>query len=157
VVFGVSAEEAGLILQQLPEHSVELLRKADRSNMSAPAGKISSFSSISADVTPTGAPDKVLRITPAVGGTISFEVDFEKDGVSHSSTFGGEGGFPPGISGPLAVTVQLGEFQVLRELLRSSIPKLLGWDIMTDVAIERMIDEAINNTGSSYGTDDVPF
>jgi hypothetical protein len=156
-MFGVSAEEAGLILHQLPEHDVEILRRPDRYNNPTPS-RSPSFSSVSADVAPIDAPDKVLRITPTSGGGVSFQVDFEKHGVSQPPVLSMEGSPTSAASGPLIVNLQLGEFQVLRELLRVSIPKLLGWDIMTDVAIERMIDDAINHTGSSYtNTDDVPF
>ena len=57
-----------MILHQLPDHPIELTRRVNSEY---------GMTSVSEDV-----PDKVLRITPDLNGTVfHFAVDFEKDGV----------------------------------------------------------------------------
>lgn len=87
-------------------------------------------------------PDKVLKIVPMDGGIVSFSVDFDQ----HDGSIGlGE----RASSDPLEVAVQLGEFQVMTEIMRSSIPTLVGWKTMTDIAMQRNLNDALQGTGSS--------
>jgi hypothetical protein len=148
--FGLSPEEVGLILDQLPNHPVELARRV-------PPGGENGGGSIGG-VMSEDTPDKVLRITPGAGGSVSFRIDYEKDGVGGQSPAYGE----DHASGPLEVTAQLGEVQVVREIIRSSIPALVGWTTMLEVAMRKSIDDARNsspdfggNNGGNGGN--VPF
>ena len=128
--FGLSPEEVGLILDQLPNHPVELARRV-------PPGGENGQGSIGG-VMSEDTPDKVLRITPGAGGSVSFRIDYEKDGVGGQSPAYGE----DHASGPLEVTAQLGEVQVVREIIRSSIPALVGWTTMLEVAMRKSIEDA---------------
>jgi hypothetical protein len=148
--FGLSPEEVGLILDQLPNHPVELARRV-------PPGGENGHGSIGG-VMSEDTPDKVLRITPGAGGSVSFRIDYEKDGVGGQSPAYGE----DHSSGPLEVTAQLGEVQVVREIIRSSIPALVGWTTMLEVAMRKSIDDARNNSpdfGGNHGGNggNVPF
>jgi hypothetical protein len=97
-------------------------------------------------------PDKVLRMTPGDGGIISFKIDYEKNGVGGQSPAYGGGEHA---SGPLEVTAQLGEVQVVREIMRSSIPALVGWTTMLEVAMRKSLEDARNNSPDFGGP--VPF
>jgi hypothetical protein len=136
--FGLSPEEVGLILDQIPNHPVELARRVP------PAGENGgvAYGGGSND----DMPDKVLRITPGPGGSVSFRIDYEKDGVGGQSPAYGE----EHASGPLEVTAQLGEVQVVREIIRTSIPALVGWTTMLEVAMRKSIEDA-RSTGSDFG------
>ena len=145
--FGLSPEELGLMLDQLPEHPVEFVRRAPK------ADEYSMSGSVSSDMA-----EKVLRITPGESGMVSYKIDFEKDGV---------GGQTPAFAevalGPLEVVTQLGEHQVMMEIMRYSIPVLTGWSTMLETAMKRSVDEARGmGQGGGYrggraGNEDVPF
>jgi hypothetical protein len=131
--FGLSPEEVGLILDQLPNHPVELARRV-------PPGGENGQGSMGVMIEDT--PDKVLRITPGAGGSVSFRIDYEKDGVGGQIPAYGE----DHAAGPLEVTAQLGEVQVVREIIRSSIPVLVGWNTMLEVAMQKSMDDARNSS-----------
>ena len=103
----------------------------------------------------------MLRITPREAGCVSFTIDFELNGVGGQSpnappVVDGEDSVStperPATTTPLEVVVQLGEFQVMRELMRTSIPVLTGWSTMVDIAMQRTMDQAqqsgYNNPGA---------
>jgi hypothetical protein len=139
--FSLSPSEAGLLLHQLPDYPVELVRRLPVPG-EAPG---------SAVVYNTEMPNKVLRVTPRDGVEFVFTVDYEKDGVGgqHPSLSSTEA--PPG---PLEVVVQVGDYQVLREILRSSIPALTGFSTLMDVAVQKVIHDAIRNSrGGQFGAD----
>ena len=121
--FGLSAEEVGFLLHQLPDRPVEFSRKIGTYTATTP-GQIAD-----------DLPDKVMRITPKEGNQLSLQVDFEKDGV------GGQTPDPRVAAlGPLELTVQLGEWEVLKCLMQTSIPALVAWDVQLKVAIQNNID-----------------
>jgi len=92
---------------------------------------------------------------------VSYKIDYEKDGVGgQNPTLAG------GASGPLEVVTQLGEHQVMMEIMRYSIPALTGWSMMLDAAMQRSLDEARGMgqgqgqggySGGGQGTSDLPF
>lgn len=86
--FGLSPEEVGLIIDQLPDHDVELARRIGGYDMTTGSAA-------------HDAPDKVLRLIPGNGGVVSFKVDFEKDGMGGMKNPGGDEGDTP--VGPLEV------------------------------------------------------
>ena len=123
--FGLSPEEVGFLLHQLPDNEVELCRKIGAYTTNTP-GQIAD-----------DLPDKVMRITPKEGGQFLFLIDFEKDGV---------GGQSPDLNpplGPLEVTCQLGEWQVMQQLMQASIPALVGWDAQLKLGQQNMVDAAV--------------
>ena len=129
---GLSAEETGLLLQQLPQQqAVTLVRKP------APSESMSVEST-------TLQPHKVCTITPQEANAVEWKVDFEVDGV------GGQA-MPNGVAGPLAVTMQAGEVQVVLEIMRSSLPYLVGWTSTTQIAMERVIQDALGGGGPPQG------
>lgn len=97
VRFGLSPEEVGLLLDQLPEHEVEFVRKV-----------------------PDSA-DKIMIAKPADGGAVAFQVEHEQK--------------------TLQVNVQRGEFVVISEIMRSSLPTLVGWSTMMEVAMQKSLDD----------------
>ena len=129
--FGLSAEEVGLILNQLPhQQTIEMSRKpsSDESLYDGPT-----------------APQKVCKIVPSPGlTTVDWMVDFEVDGV---------GGQPMqnNILGPLSVTMQTGEVQVVMEIMRSSLPSLVGWSTMQEIALRKSVSDAHSGRGDGGG------
>lgn len=128
--FGLSAEEIGLILNQLPQQNpVEFSRR--------PAPNEGFFDGPS-------APHKVCKIVPdPTVATVNFIIDFEKDGVGGQEV--------QGITGPMEVTAQAGEMQVIMEIMRSTLPVLVGWTTTQDLAMQKSVGFAIS-AGSSGGS-----
>jgi len=114
------------MLDQLPDHQVELIRRAPPTEygMSAPT-----------------LPDKVLRITPMDGGMVCFAVEHEYNDATPTETTEPK-------HDPLDVTVQLGEFQVITEIMRTSIPQLVGWTTMTEIAMQRNLNDVLQGRDS---------
>lgn len=137
--FGLSAEEVGFLLHQLPDEPVELVRVVQ-----------SSFTTTDSSTSNEPTLEKVLKITPAEAGQCSFLIDFEKEGIGGQAS-GGENSVP---LGPQEVVVQLGEMQVIRSLLESSIPVLTGWDTQMSQLMEQTLAAAAGGGGggrdSSY-------
>jgi hypothetical protein len=83
--FALSAEEVGLFCNQLPQFPVELSRSP---NSSAPGEEATDpFAAMSNDM-----PDKVMKIAPAQGASVSFLIDFVKDGIGGQSPDLGQDG-----------------------------------------------------------------
>ena len=135
VRFALSPEEAGLTMIRLPDEAVHFVRSNNSDYDSGNSGD--------------SGPDKVFRATPVEGGAVSFEVDFEIDGVG--------GQYPPNSMGgyqspaPFKVVAQRGELVVMQELIRSSIPSLVGWRSMLDIAVDSRISESMHGGGGSGG------
>lgn len=113
----LSPEETGLLISQLPHYPVSLVRSEGRNKMGVDGG---------GTVITSGGDDgeikKVFTVTPA-NGVISFEVDYFQKG---------NGGQVHGF--PMKIDVQLGEWEIVKSLLEESIPYLLGWRRMLDIA-----------------------
>lgn len=131
--FGLSPEEAGLILDQIPQFPVSLSRRTSSGDY---GGAISSETD---DI-----PSKVLHVTPGAGGVVSFKIDFELNGVGGQTPVGNS----TDAAGPLEVTAQLGEVQVMREIMRTSMPVLVGWTTMMEIALQRSCDTACSEAGN---------
>jgi hypothetical protein len=124
VRFGLSPEEVGFMLHQLPENAVEFVRTTP-SDTAEPL------------------PEKVFKVTPGEAGQFSFAVDFEKAGVGGQVV-----GTADAALGPLEVVVQLGEYQVIRELMQSSIPALTGWSTQMSLAMSHSVHLAMQSGGA---------
>jgi hypothetical protein len=120
--FALTPEEAGLVIARLPDNEVELSRRP---------GEFSTTGTFSVE---DQVPTKVLRVSPMEGGGVCFRID---------------GGSPTDV-GPLQVVAQRGEFVVLREIMLSSIPQLVGWSSMLEIAIQNRIDESRNGSDGGY-------
>jgi hypothetical protein len=107
-----------LLVDQLPEHDVELSRSGGPGLEEVP--------------------EKVFRAVPDGQEVVSFTVDFEKDGVGGKMSDSVNGDGP----GPLRVDVSAGEFVVIRELIQKTIPTLVGWSEMMRIAIDSRIEGA---------------
>lgn len=97
-------------------------------------------------------------------GVVSFKVGFESADGSNSDMFGSHNhtGVSTHVdSTSMEVLVQLGEFQVMREIMRSSIPLLVGWKTMVEVAMQRNLEDVLRDQGnhalSGLSSHDVPF
>jgi hypothetical protein len=121
--FGLSPEEVGFMLHQLPENEVEFVRTTPSDTANA-------------------LPEKVFKVTPGEAGQFSFSVDFEKAGVGGQVV-----GTADAALGPLEVVVQLGEYQVIRELMQSSIPALTGWTTQMSLALSHSVHLAMHGNG----------
>jgi hypothetical protein len=130
--FGLSPEEAGFLLHQLPDNEVEFVRRIPISEGSSGAA--------AADM-----PEKIFRIIPGEGGQFSFKIDFEKDGVGGQTV--GDG--TP--LGPLEVVAQLGEYMVMREIMQKSLPSLIGWDLQLNIAMQNAMNIAVHHNGLGGG------
>lgn len=144
--FALSPEEVALIIDQLPTGEVELVRRPNQDE------------AVSYQNT-----EKVLRLVPKPGGIVLFQVGWEQDGVPSVQQQQHQR--------PLEVNVQLGEFHVIKELMRTSIPTLVGWSTMVEMALQRNVQAATrgeyygggnsNNHNSGFGHardhDQVPF
>jgi len=143
VRFGLSAEEVGLFCNQLPHHPIELSRSA----MSSPPGEGDEDHKI--EPITNDRPDKVLKISPSDGASVTFCLDYVKDGIGGQSD-----------SGPLEVVAQAGEFEVISAIMRSSLPVLVGWSPLVDIALKSSINEAMNaayGRGSGSGSGQQPW
>lgn len=146
VRFGLAAEEIGLLLRQLPRNEpVEFTRR--------PAPNESLYDGPS-------VPHKVCKIIPATAeentGTVDFIIDFEVDGV------GGQQILQSSITtgnpqGPLQVTMQAGEVQVALEIMRTSLPVLVGWSTQQSIAVQKCVDDAVGGGGGGGGHDPYDF
>jgi hypothetical protein len=114
------------LLNQLPDNEVEFVRRIPAETPGTTAADM---------------PEKVLRITPGEGGQFAFKIDYIKDNVGGQSV----GGAEP--LGPLEVVAQLGEYVVLRELMKISIPSLIGWDVQTNLAMQNAMNLALQGGG----------
>jgi hypothetical protein len=133
--FGLSPEEVGLIIDQLPEHQVEMARRPP------PITSSGDFPS----VTQPTSDQKVMTLTPRGGGVVAFKIHDEAGG-----------------SEPLEVLVQLGEFRVMLQLMKSSIPVLVGWETQVEVALEKAVDTAKRgrdalSSSNAASLNDIPF
>lgn len=146
VRFGLSAEEMGLLLHQLPlDQTVELVRKPT----SNAAGESMYENSIT--TTLTAVPHKICTITPQpADATVEWKVDFELDGV------GGQV-MSNGMPGPLVVTMQAGEVQVVLEIMRTSLPLLVGWTSLQQIAVQKAVNDATTGRGGGGGPQQDPF
>ena len=132
--FALSAEEVGLLLDQLPkQQAVTLVRQPTSSESMVESS--------------TTTPHKVCSITPLPEtSTVEWKIDFEVDGVGGQVV-------QPSVQGPMEVTMQAGEVQAVLAIMRCSLPALLGWAPLQDMAVQKSIQLAIkggNPSGDSY-------
>jgi hypothetical protein len=136
ISFALSAEELGLLVTQLPFHPVTFARHlvSDKGGGMNNGGRYDDIISNDDGVM------KTMTVTPIEGAAISFEIDYKKNGVG--------GQVPPSgtsesnyQSAPMLLTVEAGEWEVLKLVAQESIPSLVGWKKLMDIAT----DEAITN------------
>lgn len=132
--FSLSAEESGLLIDQIPKTDVELFRIPSNS----PGGNSEN------------APEKILRVIPDISGQVLFRIEY-------TSKNGGDGGLSSNnieaAPTPLEVKVQLGEYQVMKQIILSSLPTLVGWTTMMEVAVRQNENDALNSSSYTYGQD----
>jgi hypothetical protein len=133
-----------LILNELPENNLELLRRPQTAAHSY--GSNTRMSGSASD----DLPIKVVRISPGEVGTVSYRYSLERDGVELQSPNGDDP------NDPLEVVLQSGEQVVIQELLKWSIPYLCAWPTLVDVSLARALDES-ETTNTPGNADDVPF
>jgi hypothetical protein len=132
--FGLSPEEVGFLLDQLPHNEVEFTRRLPAS--------VDQPGQVADEI-----PEKVFRVVPGEGGQFAFRVDFEKNGVGGQSVAGEDTAM-----GPLEVVAQLGEYRVMRELMQRSIPALTGWETQLNVAMQNAVHAALSGNNNTYGS-----
>ncbi|KAL3810474.1 hypothetical protein ACHAXA_010168, partial [Cyclostephanos tholiformis] len=143
-LFSLTAEEVGLLVNQLPLNAVELCHPTYGPDGGEGGGDVDGFGGTMSDGMRQmgGDPvEKVLSIEPGEGMTLRFKVDYARGGVM--------GQIPPGFDGapttPLEVTIQLGEFEVFKSICQTSIPYILGWNSSMDIASSAAIMKGFNS------------
>ena len=145
-VFSLTPEEVGLLLSQLPSNSVELTHPLfNQGGGHGDAGD--DDDGMVGGVMQTGgdAVEKVLSIEPGEGATVTFKIDYMKAGVGGQTPPGAEG-FPPT---PVEVTIQAGEFEVLKSIFQTSIPYILGWNTTMDIASAAAMSKGVSGGGNN--------
>lgn len=134
VSMGLSAEEVGLLCNQLPHQEVEIVRNPNQTSNSAGGGE-----SFEGTVT-NDMPQKVMKFSPSDGSAVTCTLDLvsEIDGNSELE------------SGRMEVIAQAGEFEVLASIMRSSLPVLAGWSPLVDIQVQAAIDRVVNDEGGFY-------
>jgi hypothetical protein len=137
ISFALNVEELGLILSQLQHYSVTLSRRIGGEPSSTTFGA-SAYNLVSTNSSSTEYMDKVLTVEPGEGATVTFRVDFMKDGMGGQKApkFASN---ETSNSAPLHVVVEAGEWEVISSIFRESIPHLLGWNQMMDIAVHSAI------------------
>jgi hypothetical protein len=151
ISFALTVEEMGLLLSQLPHYSVTLSRRIGGGESSngvvggaAPFKRISAstyeFVSTGTDTFTNEYVDKVLTVEPGEGATLTFQIDYRKDGVGGQKA-------PAFVSNetsnsaPLHVVLEAGEWEVISTLFRDSIPHLLGWNQMMNIGVHNVMND----------------
>jgi hypothetical protein len=132
IILALNVEELGLLVSQLPFHAVTFTRDIVGNN--GDGMNEGRYNTISDDDSVV----KTLSVTPLDGASIRFEIDYKKNGVGGQVPPNGtnENNFD---SAPMHITVQAGEWEVLKSLAQESLPSLLGWKKLMDIATENEI------------------
>ncbi|GAX14410.1 hypothetical protein FisN_11Hh131 [Fistulifera solaris] len=127
--FALAPQEAGLLIDQQRNETVEFSRTGF----------------------PPNVVDKVFRVSPHEAGAFQFLIDYENEGRGGQSPSD-----RPDLEGiaPLGIVLQRGEYVVLRELMRNSIPTIANWDYMLKMQVESAITEA---SKKSFPDDSSPY
>lgn len=128
VRFALSPEEVGLFCNQLPHHEIELSRRAT----SFYPGEEDENNNLGAIT--NNDPVKILKVSPRDGASVAFTIDFVKNGIGGQSEIG-----------PLEVVAQAGEFEIIAAIMRSSLPVLVGWSPLVDIALQYSINETMHS------------
>lgn len=138
-IFSLSVEEVGLLLSQLPLNGVELSHSMNYgvgSDDESSGGVMQQ----SGDLV-----EKVLTIQPGEGATLTFKIDYLKDGVGGQSPPQFDNVMP---TTPLEVMIQAGEFEVLKSIFQTSIPYILGWNTTMDIASAAAMSKGMSGGGN---------
>lgn len=137
-IFSLSVEEVGLCLSQLPNNPVELSHPTY--NNSPRGDGLSGVTQLAGD-----SVEKVMTIEPGEGASLTFKLDYMKDGIG--------GQTPPATDGlpntPIEITIQAGEFEVIKSICQTSTPYLLGWNTTMDIASAFAISKGVSDGNSS--------
>ena len=142
LTMALTVEEVGLLVNQLPMHEVEISRSGNNQG-----GRGGGEYSLAPEPEISDAPDKVLTVTPGDGATVTFTLDFVRDGVGGQLSPLEENSR----HAPMEVVAQAGDFEVLKRLMDASIPQLLGWNNMMDIAVQSMMNRSGGGGGGGYG------
>ena len=135
--------QCGLILSQLPATGVKLERGGN--------GFLSFENEVPEQIDYSNpSQKKIIEFQPSDGESVEISlrvVDAATGGLVDSSG---------GRANDMSLVVQAGEFGVMSEILRSSIPELIGWtklnSMMMDFEVERAVkSNSGNNTGGNSG------
>ena len=142
----LSVEEVGLLVNQLPSFPVEIARDGPRPGTEGTGNnEYGMQKQQGAEI--SDAPDKVLSFTPGEGATVTVKIDFVKDGVGGQLS----AAEPNSSRAPMSVLCHAGEFEVIRTLLQSSIPHLIGWDTMVTVGVNDSLQKGGSGNDGGYG------
>jgi hypothetical protein len=127
--FALAPQEAGLLIDQQRNETVEFSRTGF----------------------PPNVVDKVFRVSPHEAGAFQFSIDYETEGRGGQSPSD-----RPDLEGiaPLGIVFQRGEYVVIRELMKNSIPTIANWDYMLKMQVESAITEA---SKKSFSDDSSPY
>mmetsp|Transcript_6880 Transcript_6880/g.10197 ORF Transcript_6880/g.10197 Transcript_6880/m.10197 type:complete len:295 (-) Transcript_6880:342-1226(-) len=129
ITLALTVEEVGLLIAKFPnEGMIEFSRQTAEDGV-----------------------DKVLTIMPTEEEeeeeSVEFVVDFTQNGI------GGQRPVSNGredMVGPFQVTVTLGEIEVIKSILKTSLPHLIGWEKMMNISTEASITQTFGNKSDKY-------
>eukprot|EP00555_Chaetoceros_dichaeta_P012112 CAMPEP_0198261038 /NCGR_PEP_ID=MMETSP1447-20131203/9843_1 /TAXON_ID=420782 /ORGANISM="Chaetoceros dichaeta, Strain CCMP1751" /LENGTH=178 /DNA_ID=CAMNT_0043948825 /DNA_START=214 /DNA_END=750 /DNA_ORIENTATION=- len=135
IYFGLSVEEIGLLISHVPHQPLKLSRNLGTDWNNDESGiNDRKYDSVSANNEPGR---KVLSVTPGEFA-INFSIDYIEDGMGTQAQTTAEKGAS---FVPMEVAMQAGEWEVAKSLLKESIPHLLGWNYMMDIATKSAVDD----------------
>eukprot|EP00986_Skeletonema_menzelii_P012103 scaffold6464_cov145-Skeletonema_menzelii.AAC.12 len=140
-LFSLSVEEVGLLLSQLPGNGVELSHSMNY-GVGSDDESSDGVMQQSGDLV-----EKVLTIEPGDGATLNFKIDYMKNGVGGQSPPQFDHAIP---TTPLEVTLQAGEFEVIKSIFQTSIPYILGWNTTMDIASAAAMSKGMSGGGNHY-------
>jgi len=131
IYFGLSVEEIGLLISHVPHQPLKLSRNLGTDWNNDESGiNDRKYDSVSANNEPGR---KVLAVTPGEFA-INFHIDYV-DAPAETATEKGASFVP------MEVDMQAGEWEVVKSILKESIPNLLGWNYMMDIATKNAVDD----------------
>lgn len=141
-IFTLTVEEIGLCLSQLPNNPMELSHPTyNNAGGDHEGGPMTDVTQLAGD-----SVEKVLTIEPGAGASLTFKLDYMKGGIG--------GQTPPGVEGlpktPLEITIQAGEFEIIKSVFQTSIPYLLGWNTTMDIASAFAISRGVSGNNKNY-------
>lgn len=146
----LSTEELGTMLVKVPKGDVSYTRNIQTNDMDG------------LFETPRGKLTKLLEINHSLDENeeecLTWSVDYVRDGQG--------GQVPPSnyqrspTKTPIVVTVSMGEWECIRQLIKGSIEDLLGWKSMMGLNLDHLVRNAKDdgeNDGVVGGNVGVPF
>jgi len=134
IFFGLSVEEIGMLISHVPHQPLKLSRNLGKDWNNETVTNDGKYDSVSTNESGR----KVLSVTPGEYA-INFSIDYLEDGMNAQAQIETEKGAS---FVPMEVAMKAGEWEVTKSILKESIPYLLGWNYMMDIATTTAVNDA---------------